>query len=92
MSETPQQRMLRDVAAKQERMLRARKEGSSNWRAISILGVVGWSVVVPTLVGVIVGAWIDRRWPARFSWAVTLLIVGLTAGCVSAWMRIREDR
>jgi ATP synthase protein I len=92
MSETPQQRMVRDVGAKQERMLRARNDKSGNWRAIAILGVVGWSVVVPTLVGVALGAWIDHRWPSAFSWAVMLLIVGLALGCLNAWLRIREDR
>lgn len=92
MPETPEQRMLRDVGAKQDRMLRARKEKTGNWRAIAILGVVGWSVVIPTLIGVAVGAWIDHRWPSRFSWAVMLLIAGLAIGCVSAWLRIREDR
>lgn len=92
MSETPQQRMVRDVGAKQERMLRARNDKSGNWRAISILGVVGWSVVVPTLIGAVLGAWIDHRWPSRLSWAVTLLIAGLATGCLSAWLRIREDR
>ena len=51
-----------------------------NWRAISILGVVGWSVAVPTLIGVALGAWIDHRWPSRLSWAVTLLIAGLARG------------
>ena len=57
--------MLRDVAAKQERMLRARSERKNNWRAIAILGVIGWSVVVPTLVGVAAGIWLDRRYPCN---------------------------
>jgi ATP synthase protein I len=73
-------------------MLRGRKEKTGNWNAIAILGVVGWSVVIPTLVGVAVGAWIDLHWPSRFSWALSLLIAGLALGCVSAWRRIREDR
>lgn len=88
----PGSEMIRDVAAKQQRMLRARSETKSYWRAISILGVIGWSVVIPSLCGVAIGIWIDRRWPARISWTVTLLLVGLAIGCVSAWFRIREDR
>lgn len=90
--ERPEEKMLRDVAAKQERMLRARRERGNNWRAIAILGVIGWSVVVPTLVGVAVGIWLDQRFPMRFSWAVALLLLGLVVGCTSAWFRIREDR
>lgn len=91
MRETSEQRMLRDVAAKQKRMLRARRDGNGNWSAIAILGMIGWSVTVPTLIGVAAGVWLDRHWPARISWTITLLIAGLIAGCVNAWFRIRED-
>lgn len=89
MSDSPEQRMLRDVGAKQERMLRGRKR-NGDWSAIAILGVVGWSVVLPTLAGVAVGAWIDHKWPSRFSWSLTLLLIGLATGCVTAWLRIKE--
>jgi len=92
MPETPEQRMIRDVGAKQQRMLRARGRKEGNWSALSILGVIGWSVVVPTLAGIAAGAWIDRRWPSRFSWTVMLLVIGLALGCVTAWRRVREDR
>ena len=92
MPETPEQRMIRDVAERQRRMLRARGERHTNWRAISILGVIGWSVVLPTLAGVALGVWIDQRWPSRIPWTVTLLMLGLVVGCVSAWYRIREDK
>jgi ATP synthase protein I len=91
MAETPQQRMLRDVAAKQERMLRARREKKGNWTALTILGVVGWSVVAPTLAGIALGVWIDTRWPGQISWTVTLMLVGLVLGCLTAWRRVRED-
>ena len=92
MSETPQERMIRDVGVKQERMLRARRENKTGWSALAILGVIGWSIVAPTLAGVALGVWIDRRWPGRISWAVTLLVAGLLLGCVMAWRRIREER
>lgn len=92
MPETPQERMIRDVAAKQERMLRARREKKTSWSALAFLGVIGWSVVAPTLIGVAVGIWLDQRWPGRISWAVTLLFVGLVLGCLMAWRRIREER
>lgn len=90
--ESPGERMIRDVGERQQRMLRARSEKKENWRAIAILGVVGWSVVIPTLIGVALGAWIDHRWPSRFSWSVTLLLAGLIFGCANAWLRIKEDR
>lgn len=92
MRETPEQRMIREVGERQQRILRASHERNGIWSAIAILGVIGWSVVIPTLIGVAAGVWLDRRWPEPFSWAITLLITGLAIGCVSAWLRIREDR
>lgn len=92
MPETPQEKMIREVGARQRRMMRARKEKPAGWSAFSMLGVIGWSVVIPTLVGIALGAWIDHRWPGRFSWTVILLVAGLAAGCVSAWLRIREEQ
>jgi ATP synthase protein I len=57
-----------------------------------MVGLIGWSVVLPMLAGIAAGGWIDRRWPSRVSWTLMLLVGGLGLGCVSAWHRIREDQ
>jgi ATP synthase protein I len=85
------EQMIRRVGSQQSRAERARRNARSIWSSIAILGVVGWSVAVPTLVGVAVGIWIDHRWPSRFSWTVILMILGLVLGCMNAWMRIKEE-
>lgn len=84
-------RMIRDVGSRQARIARAKARRNDVMKSIALVGVVGWSVTLPTILGVVVGAWIDHRWPERFSWALTLLIVGLAFGCTSAWLRIRKD-
>ena len=84
------ERMIREVASKQRRMEHAR--GKWNWNSIAILGVVGWSVTVPTLIGVAIGLWIDHRWPSRFSWSLMLLLGGLFLGCFHAWLRVKGDQ
>jgi len=83
------ERMIRQVGTEQDRMIRARKNKDGAWSAIAILGVVGWSVTVPTLAGVAIGLWIDHHWPSRFSWTLMLLVGGLVFGCASAWMRVK---
>ena len=55
-----------------------------------MFGVVGWSVAIPTLIGVAVGLWIDGRWPSRFSWTLMLLIVGVALGCINAWYWVKK--
>ncbi len=83
-----------EVAAKQQRKIKARQEGEQPaWFGLGMFGLVGWSVVVPTLIGVGIGLWIDARWPSRFSWTLMLLVFGVTVGCLNAWWWIeRESR
>ena len=83
--------MIREVGSKQERMVRARREKKELWSSMAILGVVGWSVAVPILIGVAAGLWLDHHWPSRFSWTLMLLIAGLVIGCAHAWLRVKGD-
>ena len=74
------------IAAKEERRISARKEKDHSLLfGLSIFGIVGWSVVIPTLVGIALGIWLDGRWPSRFSWTLMLLFGGLILGCLNAW-------
>lgn len=58
-----------------------------------MIGLVGWSVVVPTLLGAALGVWLDRRYAMNHSWTLTLLFAGLVVGCLNAWHWIvKEDR
>ena len=58
-----------------------------------MFGLVGWSVAIPTVLGVVVGIWIDVTWPSRFSWTLMLRFIGITLGCLNAgyWVT-RESR
>jgi ATP synthase protein I len=89
--ETPSDRMIREVSAKRDRMLRARTEDKSFWSSVQVLGMVGWSVTLPTLLGIALGIFIDRRWPGRFSWTLMLLFAGLVFGCANAWLHLRGN-
>lgn len=85
-------RMIREVGSKQERIVRGRAQKPGILSSIAILGIVGWSVTVPTMLGIALGIWMDHRWPGGFSWTLTLLLAGLVFGCVNAWLRIRRDQ
>jgi ATP synthase protein I len=68
------------------RKLRARRQRDrTTWFGLGMYGLVGWSVVIPTLAGVAIGLWIDERWPSRFSWTLMLLAAGVLLGCWNAW-------
>lgn len=85
-----QERMLREVASKQQRLERGGNRWA--WTSIAVLGVIGWSVTVPALLGVALGLWIDRHYPSRFSWSLMLMLGGLMFGCIQAWFKVREPK
>lgn len=87
------EQLMRDVESRRKRLLRRQREGALNpWRSVGIVGVIGWSVALPTLLGVAAGTWIDQRWPSRFSWTLMLLAGGVAVGCAIAWSRIRHEQ
>lgn len=87
------ERLISRVASREARMIRRKREGAPNvFRTVALVGLIGWSVVLPMLIGIAIGTWIDRRWPSRFSWTLMLLVAGLAVGCWNAWNRIRQER
>jgi len=80
------------VTRKQADKLRSRREGRPDIeRGLGTSGIVGWSIAVPTLLGVAAGVWLDRRWSGEMSWTLTLLAVGLLIGCLTAWYWVGRE-
>ena len=80
------------IGDKEERKLKAQRDPKhSVWFGLGMFGLVGWSVVIPTLLGTALGIWLDKKYPASFSWTLTMLVVGLFLGCVIAWNWISKE-
>ena len=63
------------------------------WSGLGMMGLVGWSVAVPTLLGAALGIWLDKNYPGSHSWTLMLLAIGLGLGCFNAWHWVaKEDR
>ncbi len=54
-------------------------------RQLARVGVLGWMIVTPILLGVLLGRWIDRLMGTGIFWTAPLLFAGLAVGCWSAW-------
>jgi len=82
------------VGAKASRKLKARRNSSGGvWFGLGMMGLIGWSVVVPTLLGAALGIWLDKHHPGTHSWTLALLVAGLAIGCINAWHWVdKEDR
>ena len=83
----------REIGAKAARKLKARRNSTQVvWFGLGMMGLIGWSVAVPTLLGAALGGWLDKRHPGSHSWTLMLLIIGLMIGCLNAWhWVVKED-
>ena len=80
------------VGAKAERKLRARRgDAQQVWFGLGMMGLIGWSVVVPTLLGAALGHWLDNHHPGGHSWTLALLVAGLAIGCANAWHWVAKE-
>jgi ATP synthase protein I len=76
----------REVGEKAARKLKARSNPAPGvWFGLGMMGLIGWSVVVPTLLGAALGLWLDKHHPGTHAWTLALLLAGLTLGCFNAW-------
>ncbi len=70
-----------EVGQQADRKLRAaRNPVPGVWFGLGMMGLVGWSVAVPTLAGTALGFWIDQHHPGRHPWTLALLVLGLARG------------
>lgn len=81
-----------EVGRKARRKIDARKnEDRSMWFGLGMMGMVGWAVAIPTLLGIGAGLWLDSRTGGRISWTLTGLGLGIILGCLNAWYWVRRE-
>lgn len=92
MSRSEDQKFASGVRKTALRKLKARRKVKpSVWLGLGMMGLIGWSVAIPTLLGAGLGVWLDQHFPDTHSWTLSLLVVGLTLGCMNAWHWIEKE-
>jgi len=86
--------LVKQIDAGVSRKIKARRTADQAvWFGLGMMGLIGWSVTVPTLLGAALGIWLDKNHPGAHSWTLALLVAGLTLGCFNAWHWVsRQDR
>ncbi len=78
--------LVKGVRLRGNRHRRWQREGDlSVGRRLAQIGVLGWIIVVPMLLGIFVGRWLDRMFNSGLFCTGPLLMLGLALGCWSAW-------
>ncbi len=82
------------VEAKEKRKLKEKLKAKHGiWYGLGMFGLIGWSIAVPTLLGTILGIWLDKHTTGKQSWTLSFLLIGLIMGCITAWLWLsKEDK
>lgn len=81
-----------EVGAKAARKLRARRHAAHGvWFGLGMMGLIGWSVAIPTLLGAALGLWLDRHFAGKHAWTLPLLVAGLAIGSFNAWHWVADE-
>jgi ATP synthase protein I len=82
----PRDPLAEGVRVRGERHRRWLRDGDpSVARRLAQVGVLGWIIVTPMLIGVFAGRWLDRVLASGIFWTAPLMLLGLVLGCWSAW-------
>lgn len=60
------------------------------WVGVGTMGLIGWSVVLPAVLGGFFGIWLDGKLGTRRTFSGVLAVAGLCLGCWNAWRMVRN--
>lgn len=81
------------INKKVNRKIAARAHAKNElWHGIGTMGIVGWSVAIPTLLGIALGIWLDKNTNDSYSWTLMMLFAGIITGCALAWHWIAKEQ
>lgn len=67
------------------------KEGErSIWQNLSMIGALGWLIVVPMLLGAFLGRWLDDLFETGVFFSGSLIFLGACLGGIMIWKRMNE--
>jgi ATP synthase protein I len=79
------------VRRRRERRAGAQRDsGRSIGQDLALVGVIGWTLVIPALLGIYAGRALDRRFGSGVFWTLGFLVAGIVLGCALAWQRLNK--
>lgn len=87
----PERELQEGIERHREQRARQEREGERPLaQNLAMIGSLGWLVVIPTLVGIFVGHWLDGREGTGLTFTGAFIFVGVALGAVLAWQRMHH--
>ncbi len=68
------------------------KEAFTPTKGLAFLGALGWNIPIPTILGVMLGRWMDAHHKvASISWTLNFLLLGFAFGAIGAWQWLKRE-
>jgi ATP synthase protein I len=84
--------MRRAVKLREQRSDRWKREGERpTWMNLSMVGALGWLIVIPALLGVAIGRWLDGMLGTGITFTGALIFIGVGIGGYLAWQRMSKE-
>lgn len=84
---------IRDELVKKAKTLNRRPLGLLNVN-FAMIAALGGVIIMPLILAIWLGTYLDETYPQRFSWIVSLLFVGFCWGGFNAywWLKIENEK
>ena len=82
----------RSLERDMDRLERREPSAASFWRSLSVLGIVGWTIALPAVLGALLGHRIDIHLESGVRFTLMLLVLGVVLGSAIAWRVVGEHR
>ena len=90
---TSHERQIKDELMRKAELLKKRSDRA--WRAnFGMIASLGGVIIVPILLGLFAGSYLDKVLPQRFSWQLSLLFIGFVWGFFNAylWIKVENEK
>ena len=85
-----EEELLEKIKKDSTKKIKSQEEGSEIMFGLGLFGIIGWSISIPTVMGIALGVFLDKKFTQSFSWTLTLLFAGIVLGSFNAWHWIEE--
>jgi len=85
--------MIKAVELRQQRVKHWQDFGErSIGQNLSMIGSLGWLVILPTLLGLGLGRFLDQAFNSGIFWSAAFIFLGVAFGSYLAWRHITGDK